>query len=65
MTGLATHCSDTVRLAGRLLADERGATAIEYAIVAAGIGGAVASVIWNVGSQVRTNLYDKLTALFT
>ena len=30
--------SDTKRIVGRFLADERGATAIEYALIASGIG---------------------------
>lgn len=48
----------------RLLCDTGGATAIEYSLMAAGIGGAVATVVWNIGSEVRVNLYDKLTQLF-
>jgi pilus assembly protein Flp/PilA len=49
----------------RLLAcDERGATAIEYAMVAAGVGMAVATAVWGVGSALKTNFYGALAALF-
>ena len=47
----------------RFASDESGATAIEYALVAAGVGAAVASTVWAVGSSVKTTLYDKLAAL--
>jgi pilus assembly protein Flp/PilA len=48
----------------RFLRDERGATAIEYALIAAGIGTAVASTVWTLGAEVRANLYDKVAAIF-
>lgn len=51
-------------VAGRFIADERGATAIEYAMIAAGVGCAVAGTVWNVGSTLKTTFYDKLAALF-
>jgi pilus assembly protein Flp/PilA len=44
--------------------DRRGATAIEYAMVAAGVGVAVASTVWGVGSALKTNFYDAIGALF-
>ncbi len=43
--------------------DERGATAIEYAMIAAGVGGFIAATIWGLGSDVRTGFYDKLAAM--
>ena len=46
------------------VADTRGATAIEYALVAGGIGVAVASTIWSLGGSVKELLYDKLPDLF-
>jgi len=48
----------------RFLRDQSGATAIEYALIAAGIGVTVASTIWNVGAGVKANLYDKLSNMF-
>jgi len=54
----------TATLVRRFLTDTSGATAIEYALVAAGIGVAVAGTIWKVGAEVKTTLYEKLVALF-
>jgi len=48
----------------RFLADTRGATAIEYALVASGIGVAVAGAVWKLGDSVKTTLWDGLVALF-
>jgi pilus assembly protein Flp/PilA len=45
------------------LADERGATAIEYALIAAGIGAALAATVYNLGSQTK-GLYQSIAALF-
>ena len=54
----------TARLARRFLADQQGATAIEYAMIAAGVGVTIASTIWGVGSQLKTGWYDKLASMF-
>jgi pilus assembly protein Flp/PilA len=51
-------------LAWRFLRDTNGTTAIEYALMAAGIGGTVAVTVWNLGSEVKTALYDKVAAMF-
>jgi Flp pilus assembly pilin Flp len=56
--------ADATTLVRRFLADTSGTTAIEYALVAAGIGVAVAGTIWKVGAEVRTTLYEKLVSLF-
>ena len=48
----------------RATGDEQGATAIEYAMIAAGIGAAVATTVWSVGSTLKTNFYDSLAAMF-
>lgn len=42
----------------------RAATAIEYALMASGISVAIISTVWALGSSVKTNLYDKLSAMF-
>ena len=52
------------RLRRLIVADERGATAIEYAMVAAGVGAAVATTVWGVGSAIKTNFYDAIAAMF-
>lgn len=63
MASKLTVFSNTGRVAGRFLADERGATAIEYALIASGIGAAVASIVFGVGTSVVKNLYDKIAAV--
>jgi pilus assembly protein Flp/PilA len=45
-------------------ANERGTTAIEYALIASGISLAIMSTIWTLGGSVKTNLYDKLATMF-
>jgi pilus assembly protein Flp/PilA len=57
MTRLATLCIGFAR-------DTRGATAIEYAMIAAGIGAAVASTIWGLGNTIKSTFYDKLLSIF-
>ena len=68
MTSLATLCSKT---AGKfrdmlqdMLIDESGATAIEYGMIAAGVGGAVAATVYSLGSAVKQQLYDKIAGIF-
>ena len=48
----------------RVTGDEQGATAIEYALIAAGVGAAVSATVWSVGSTLKTNFYDPLAAMF-
>jgi Flp pilus assembly pilin Flp len=48
----------------RVTGDEQGATAIEYALIAAGVGAAVSATVWSVGSTLKTNFYDSLAAMF-
>jgi pilus assembly protein Flp/PilA len=60
MTDLTITRSRALRLAARFLADERGATAIEYALIASGIGVAIASTVWAFGSQLRDGTYSKV-----
>jgi pilus assembly protein Flp/PilA len=48
------------RLVRRFRADERGATAIEYALIAAGIGATIAATVFNLGTAIKTNLWDKV-----
>ena len=52
--------SNTKRAAGRFLADERGATAIEYALIASGIAAAIVSIVFGVGNTVVNSLYNKV-----
>ena len=47
-------------LARRFHANESGATAIEYALIAAGIAVAIMTAVTTLGSQIKTALWDKL-----
>ena len=51
-----------VRIVRWFLADQKGATAIEYALIAGGVGATVAATVWNIGSSLRANWYDKISA---
>lgn len=52
-----------VRQIARFRADESGATAIEYALVASGVGVAVAATVYSLGSKVK-DLFTTLSGLF-
>ena len=52
------------KLVRRFRADESGATAIEYAMIAAGISIAIVGAVSSIGTQLKTAFYDKLAALF-
>ena len=47
----------------RFLADQEGATAIEYAMIASGISIVIAAVVVTIGGQIKTNLYQKIANL--
>jgi pilus assembly protein Flp/PilA len=47
----------------RLATDEQGATAIEYAMIAAGIGAALAATVTSLGSAVN-GLYTSIASIF-
>jgi len=42
------------------LADESGATAIEYALIAAGVGATIAATVWQFGTHLRDSVYAKV-----
>ena len=60
MSGLTTL--RPVDIARRLLKDQNGATAIEYGLIAAGVGGTVAATVWSLGSTLKEVWWDKLAA---
>jgi pilus assembly protein Flp/PilA len=47
----------------RMAKDQEGATAIEYALMASGIGAAVAATVWSLGTTTA-NFYQSLANLF-
>jgi pilus assembly protein Flp/PilA len=63
MASRMNFLSSAMRGASRFVADERGATAIEYALIASGVGAAVAATVFGIGSTVTTNLYNKIAAM--
>ncbi len=44
--------------------DERGATAIEYAMIAAGIAVLVVTAVNTLGQNVKSAFFDKIAAAF-
>jgi pilus assembly protein Flp/PilA len=52
-----------VTTASRFMGDERGATAIEYAIIASGIAVAIAASVMSLGSSVNGMFTSVSTAL--
>ena len=48
------------QLVRRFRADQSGATAIEYGLIAAGISVAIITTVYSLGSQVKTALWDKI-----
>jgi len=60
MARKSTLLTNTRRAADRFLADERGATAIEYALIASGIAATIIAIVFGVGNTITNNLYDKV-----
>jgi Flp pilus assembly pilin Flp len=56
--------SAAANLVRRFLRDDSGSTAIEYGLMAAGIGGTIAVTVHHLGSEIKTTLYDKVAAMF-
>jgi pilus assembly protein Flp/PilA len=52
-----------IALFGRFLRDERGATAIEYALIAAGISLAIIAAVNGLGSTLNTSFTTLNTSL--
>jgi pilus assembly protein Flp/PilA len=56
---------DFLRLAksavGRFLADQRGATAIEYGLMVALIGMAIIATVFSTGQGIKDTLYGRIT----
>jgi pilus assembly protein Flp/PilA len=58
-----SNLSATLAILQGRSADDPGATAIEYALIAAGIGAAVAATVWSLGSTTNS-FYASLAAMF-
>jgi pilus assembly protein Flp/PilA len=62
MATKSTLLTNTRRAAGRFLADECGATAIEYALIASGIAATIISIVFGLGNTIVTNLYQRVSS---
>ena len=54
--------SQVSMLCTRAAGDEQGGTAIEYALIASGIGAAVAATVYSLGTSVA-NLYQTIASM--
>jgi pilus assembly protein Flp/PilA len=64
MTRIEIDWSTARRQIARFCADESGATAIEYAMIASGVGAAIAATVMAMGTAIKSSLYDKVSAAF-
>ena len=55
---------DVGRTVERFAMDQSGATAIEYAMIASGVGVAIAAIVMSLGSTLKTTFYDKVGNMF-
>jgi pilus assembly protein Flp/PilA len=62
MTGFDTFTSTACRHLKRFYTDESGATAIEYAMVASGIGVVVSTAVYTLGGKVKA-LFTNVSGL--
>jgi pilus assembly protein Flp/PilA len=46
----------------RFLGDDKGATAIEYALIASGIAVAISATLFSLGTSIKEVLYDKISS---
>ncbi|HEX3937405.1 MAG TPA: Flp family type IVb pilin [Xanthobacteraceae bacterium] len=56
-------CEADTRVLYRFLGDDRGATAIEYGLIAAGISVAIIAVVQGLGSQLNTTFSSVSSSL--
>jgi len=56
--------STTGRQLKRFCADESGATAIEYAMIASGVGVVISTVVYTLGDKVK-NLFTLASGMFS
>jgi pilus assembly protein Flp/PilA len=64
MTEFDTFTSTAGRQFKRFCADETGATAIEYAMIASGIGVAISTMVYTLGGKVKT-LFTTVSGMFS
>jgi pilus assembly protein Flp/PilA len=59
---MAANARSLSLVLNRFIGDTSAATAIEYALIAAGVGAAIAGTVYNLGTTIQTTLYDKIGA---
>lgn len=64
VTMLHMLCAEAERAIRRFGSDQSGATAIEYAMIAAGVGAFIAATVMGMGSKLKTTFYDRIAAAF-
>jgi len=64
MTEFDTFTSTASRQFKRFCADESGATAIEYAMIASGIAVAIMTMVYTLGGKVKT-LFTTVSGMFS
>jgi pilus assembly protein Flp/PilA len=62
MEDTTSRTSLIARLGRRVAGDQEGGTAIEYALIAAGIGAAVAATVYSLGTSTA-NLYQAIASM--
>jgi Flp pilus assembly pilin Flp len=62
MHSFAAAWTNTTAVACRFACDTHAATAIEYAMIAAGVGAAIAGTVYNLGSTIQNDLYNKIAS---
>jgi len=60
---LASYCRPMMAKLAQFVADESGATAIEYALIAAGISIVIVAAVNNIGTTMNTKFTSVATAL--
>jgi pilus assembly protein Flp/PilA len=50
-------------LGRQFVANEQGATAIEYALLAAGVAAFIAATVFGFGADLKTTFYDRIAAM--
>jgi len=60
MTDIARLWTSFTSRAAAFAAEDSGATAIEYGLIAAGVAMAVISIVYSIGSTIQNSLYSKI-----
>jgi pilus assembly protein Flp/PilA len=58
----AQTCTRNVPFSHRFIADEAGATAIEYTLIAAGVALVIVAAVTAIGNQLKENYFEKMGA---